>query len=291
LNWGQFKPNQPAFTFKNYHSFLFSFALDIFRKQVYITNQFTKGERMNAQIDTVVKRARGYWFVDGFTEMAAGGLFILLAGLLLVSGNAPQASFPTWFLSFAGEIAIAKFVGILAVVLIIWWLKDHFTYPRTGFVRGKRVTAAQVLTVIRNAILFLLLPILGLLAASLLIASMGSVLSSMPAWFPIGIGLLWAILCVLAGEWMGFRRFRLLGAMILLTGMAVGIWQFAMGLPAFPANVGTGILQPLVLESINRTLSSLGFLTLISGIILMLSGLVTFLRYRKENPIPYTEDV
>jgi hypothetical protein len=98
-------------------------------------------------------------------------------------------------------------------------------------------------------------------------------------------------MCVLAGEWMGLRRFRLVGTIILLAGMAVGLWQFAMGVPAFPANMGSGILQPLVLESINRTLTSLGLLTLISGVILMLSGLVTFLRYRKENPIPYTEDV
>jgi hypothetical protein len=90
---------------------------------------------------------------------------------------------------------------------------------------------------------------------------------------------------------MGLRRFRLLGAMILLAGMVVGIWQYAMGLPAFPANVQPGILQPQVLEIINRTLTSLGFLTLASGAILMFSGLVTFLRYRKENPIPYAEEV
>jgi hypothetical protein len=154
---------------------------------------------MNMQIDTVIKRARGYWFVDGFTEMASGGLFVLLAGILLIRRNAPQASFPSWFLSVAGEISIAKFFGLLVVILILWWLKDHFTYPRTGFVRGNRVTAAQVFIMIRNAILFLLMPIFGLLAASLLIASTGSVLSSMPAWFPVGLGLLWAVLSVLAG--------------------------------------------------------------------------------------------
>jgi hypothetical protein len=246
---------------------------------------------MNMQIDSVMKRARGYWFVDGFTEMAAGGLFILLAGILLVSGNTTQASFPAWFLSVAGEIAIAKFVGILAAILILWWLKDHFTYPRTGFVRGKQVTATQVLIVIRNAILFLLLPIFGLLAASLLIASADSVLVSMPIWFPVGLGLLWAVLLLLAGEWVGLRRFRLMGVAILLAGIVIGIWQFAIALPTFPVNPQQRILPPYMLESVNRTLISLGFLTLISGIILMLSGLVTFLRYRKENPIPYTEDV
>ena len=46
-----------------------------------------------------------------------------------------------------------------------------------------------------------------------------------------------------------------------------------------------------MLEIINRTLTGLSFLVLIAGIIFMLSGFVTFLRYRKENPTPYSEDV
>jgi hypothetical protein len=50
-------------------------------------------------------------------------------------------------------------------------------------------------------------------------------------------------------------------------------------------------LQPSVLESISRTLSSMGALILVTGIILILSGVITFLRYRKENPTPYAEDV
>jgi hypothetical protein len=246
---------------------------------------------MNTQIDSVIKRARGYWFVDGFTEMAAGGMFILLAGILLLRGNALQASNPAAFLSVVGEISIAKLFGFLVVILALWWLKDHFTYPRTGFVRGNRITAAQVLILVRNVILFLLLPIFGLLAVSLLIASAGSVLASMPVWFPIGVGLIWAVLCVLAGEWMGLPRFRLLGIMILLAGMAVGFWQFTIGLPLLQVNVQPEIFQPSVLEIINRVLTGLGFLVLVSGAIFALSGAVTFLRYRKENPTPYTEDV
>ena len=95
---------------------------------------------------------------------------------------------------------------------------------------------------------------------------------------------------LLAGEWMGLRRFRLLAVMIVLTGIAIGIWQFTMGLPTFPSNIQSGIFQPIVLETIHRTLISLGFLILISGVVLMISGLVTFLRYRKENPTPYAEE-
>ncbi len=236
---------------------------------------------MNMQIDSTLKRARRYWFVDGFIEMAAGGLFILLAVILLFGGKASQSSFPYRFLSITGEIGIAKIIGILVAVLILWWLKDHFTYPRTGFVRGKRITATQVFVIIRNVILFLLLPILVLLAICLLIVSARNVLAFMPAWLPVGICLIWSISYLLGGEWMGLRRFRLLAVMTLLTGIAIGIWQFAIGLPTVPVNV---------LETVNRTLTSLSVLILSSGVILMISGLLTFLRYRKENPNPYMEE-
>ena len=245
---------------------------------------------MSLQIDNAIKRVRGYWFVDGFIEMAAGGLFILLAIVLLLRDHTSQASFSSWFFSVAGEIAIAKFAGLLATILILWWLKDHYTYPRTGFVRRSRVTTAQVLIIIKNAVFFLLLPIFGLLTASLLMDSTGDVLSSMTVWFPVGLGILWSVLLTLAGEWMGLRRFRLMGVLILLTGAAIGIWQFAMGLPVFPASLQPSILQPPVIETINRTLESLSLLVLISGLILIISGILTFRRYRKENPLPYTED-
>src|SRR6266508_2718988 len=244
---------------------------------------------MNVQIENAIKRARGYWFVDGFTEIAMGGLLIILAGFLLISMNISQAPFPSWFLSVTGEITIVKVVSFLIAIFILWWLKDHFTYPRTGFVRGK-ITVTQILVIIKNMILFLLLPIIGLLIASLLITSTGSVLSSLPVWFPVGLSLMWAILIVLAGEWMGLHRFRLLGVMILLAGIGVGIWQWAMGLPNIPANIQPKILQPPVLESVNRALTSLGLILLISGAILMFSGILTFIRYRRENPQPYAED-
>jgi hypothetical protein len=244
---------------------------------------------MNVEINNVVKRARGYWFVDGFTEMIAGGLFVILAAIMLFRGDIFQPAVPSRFLSVMGQISIVKFFGALVAILLLWWLKDHFTYPRTGFVRGNRVTTEQVLMVIRNVVLFLLLPILGLIAASFLFVSAGSVLSSMPIWFPIGVSLIWAVLCVLAGEWMGLRRFRLLGGLILLAGMAIGGWQLASGLPTLPSGIQLAVSQRDVLEIINRAMVSLAELILITGIVLIVSGLVTFLRYRKENPVPYTE--
>ena len=246
---------------------------------------------MNVPIDKTIKRARAYWFIDGFTEMAAGGFLVLLAGLMPFSGRVSSTAFPSWFLSTAGKIIIANVIGILAVILILWWLKDHFTYPRTGFARGKRITLTQVLMIIRNVILFLLVPILGLLVASLLITPPGNVLASMPVWFPIGISIVWMVLIVSAGEWMGLFRFRILGGLILLSGVAIGIWQLISGLPVIPANIQLSVLRPGVVESLSRTLTSLDLLVLLSGAILIFSGFITFLRYRRENPLPYAEDV
>ncbi len=245
---------------------------------------------MNGQIDSAIKHVRAYWFIDGFAEMAAGGFLALLAVLLLLRGTASPAGFSGWFLSMAGEIALAKSIGILVAILIVWWLKDHFTYPRTGFVRGNRVSLAQILVILRNLILFLLVPIWVLLEASLLVASAGGVLSSVPIWFPVSLGLLWAVLLALAGEWMGIRRFWILAGLILLSAIIVGAWQLVLGLPIVPASVQQQVLPPAVVESITRTLNSLALLLLVAGLVLLFSGLLTFLRYRKENPLPYMED-
>jgi hypothetical protein len=244
---------------------------------------------MNVQIETTMKRARAYWFIDGFTEIAMGGMFIVLAIAMFISRNTSQTPFLSWLLSVTGKIVILKAVSLLIVVLALWWLKDRFTYPRTGYVKN-RIATAQIFVIIRNVILFLLLPIIVLLTASLFITSTGSVLSSMPVWFPIGLGLIWGIFVVLAGEWMRLPRFRLLGGLTILTGIAVGIWQAVMGLPNAPANIEPTILQPWLLESIDRTLISLDLILVIFGVIVIFSGVATFIRYRKENPQPYEEE-
>jgi hypothetical protein len=78
--------------------------------------------------------------------------------------------------------------------------------------------------------------------------------------------------------------------LVLLAGLVIGIWQWMAGLPIIPASEQLGISQPAVLESLNRTLASLSYLVLISGVILVFSGILTFLHYRKENPLPYAEE-
>lgn len=253
---------------------------------------------MEVQLDTVMKRARGYWLVDGFAETITGVLLILVGAIPLLRGITGPDSLFGQFISIAGDIAIIKVFGIIAAVMLIWWLKDRFTYPRTGFVRGKVWTVAQILPFLRNVLLVLILPVLGLLTAFFFLTPLRGALFSMPIWLPVFLGLLWGALCLLAGERLGLRRFRILGVVILLIGISVSIWQLTIGVPSFPAEALQAnpwgalpeVLRSPIEESIYRVVVGACAVTLISGAALTISGLVTFLRYRKENPVPYKDE-
>ena len=253
---------------------------------------------MEVQIDTVVKRARGYWLVDGFAELITGALMVVLGLVPLLRGLTGPDSLFAQFFSFAGDIALIKLFGVIAALMLIWWLKDHFTYPRTGYIRGKRWPMSQVLPYLRNILLLVILPVLALLAAFFLLPPLRGALFTMPIWLPVFLGVVWGGFCLFLGGWAGLRRFRILGIVILLVGVAVCIWQHSVGAPAFPAEalqVSSWGLLPEALrvpieETFYRVLVVACAMTLGSGAALIISGLVTFLRYRKENPVPYEEE-
>jgi hypothetical protein len=253
---------------------------------------------MEKRIDTAVKRGRAYWFADGFTEIAGGIFFLLLGAVVLFRGFAGQNVVLSQFASTAVDIGAIKLVTIFLAVLVIWWLKDRFTYPRTGFVEGKWIMLRAILTFIRNIVLVAVLPVLGLLAALIFVPSLRIILATMPAWFPMGIGIFLGILCYASGEWMGLRRFRVMGLLILLTGLAVGIWQITVGFPALSAEaLQADWLAPMpealrvpLDEILSRFFTGMGGLTFAAGIFFLVSGFITFLRYRKENPAPYREE-
>jgi hypothetical protein len=160
------------------------------------------------------------------------------------------------------------------------------------------VPRAQLLVFLRNAVLIAILPVLGLIIPLFVVPAVRGAIFSMPVWFPPVLGIFWGALCILLGEWTALRRFRLLGVVIMLAGISIGAWQLTLGLPNIPADaLRANILSPLpdvlwapVKESLNRVLAGVGLLTLLSGIAFAVSGLATFLRYRKENPVPYREE-
>ncbi len=132
------------------------------------------------EIDAAVKRGRTYLFVDGFAELAAGVVFFLLGGVLLLGGLIPGESLLTQIVATGVGVVVVKAVGFLVAVLAIWWLKDRFTYPRTGYVRQKRIPLTQILSFVRNAFLVLALPLLALAAAFVLAPPARGASSSIP---------------------------------------------------------------------------------------------------------------
>jgi hypothetical protein len=253
---------------------------------------------VEGHIDTAIKRGRGYWFVDGFTEIVSGVLFLLLGGAVLLVVVISKASFITNFFSITGDIAILKIFGLIAAVLVLWWLKDQFTYPRTGYARVKQSLIVQIFAFIRNAVLVLILPLLGLVAALTFLPPVRIILISMPAWLPSILGMLAAIFFISSGRWMGLRRFQILGAWVLLAGFLIGIWQLSAGFPSISIdalksaswNALPDSLRDPFGEILRRTFVGIGVWTAICGVFLSISGWATFLGYRKENPLPYKEE-
>ena len=91
---------------------------------------------------------------------------------------------------------------------------------------------------------------------------------------------------------MGLRRFAVLGFLTLLAGLGISAWQFSAGLPRIPAelqSISLAALPEALVESLNLTFIGIGLLSLLFGIFFVISGLLTFLRYRKENPLPGKE--
>jgi hypothetical protein len=253
---------------------------------------------MEQQIDTAVKRGRAYWFADGFSELILGAFFLLLGSAVILHVWAGRGAFLEGFATTAVDFAVLKGTALLAAFLAIWWLKDRFTYPRTGYVRGKSIPPLVLLTVIRNLILIALLPVMILISVLLFVPQTRTVLAYLPAGLPVAIGALWGALAYLGGEWMGLHRFRLLGLLMLMAGTAVGLWQLSYGLIALPAEaLHWNILDPLpdalqypLDDWFIRLLTGMGILTLATGVGFAVTGAMTFLRYRKENPAPYREE-
>jgi hypothetical protein len=243
---------------------------------------------MERQIDSAVKRGRAYWFADGFTEIGAGIFLLLLGAAGLLRGFAATGEILPWFSGVALDFGILKTVLLLAFVFSIWGLKDRFTYPRTGYVRGSGIPRGMILGVIRNIFLMVVLPLLGLAGVMLLVPAARGILASLPAWLPLGVGILWGVIFYAAGEYMGLLRFRLTGWFVILAGIAIAGWQAALSFPPAPADWAAD--EGALLAILGRTFTAMGALVLVCGAAFLVSGAAAFVRYRRENPRPYRED-
>jgi hypothetical protein len=167
-------------------------------------------------------RAIQYFYVDGTFEFSFGGLCLLLAIYFYFQAILPESLLATLLnMAFILVVLGASFL----INRLVHRLKEHLTYPRTGFVAYRPKYGLKL--GVRIAIGLTL----GFLFSTLIIIGIKKNPNVMD-WMPGITGLFFGI--VLA--WIGFRsalpRFYLVALAIFVTGigLAVSGIGYAMGL-------------------------------------------------------------
>jgi hypothetical protein len=180
-----------------------------------------------SNIAALQRRVRGYWFIDGFQEVAAGITFSLTGALFLVAeltSNEALTTVAFW----------ALMVCALVTLIAIRVAKRRITYPRTGWVGGSRAGALAKITAI-VAWVAVAIPIMaayertGHINDSLLLVLVG---------VSLGLGAAWH-------AWRtGMRRFYLQGAVGAAAGIAAALAKvdFRAGFAAILLALGLALL-------------------------------------------------
>jgi hypothetical protein len=205
---------------------------------------------MQAQFQRVERAVKGYWFNDGIAEMIGGAVFILIGiyfslGEMLGSSSLLGSLFQMAFL--------LVFLGLIyGGRVLIKLMKEKYTLPRSGYLEY-RVDKTHV-----NQ---------RRIAAGLLAAIMALVLI---VFLPLGGRVNWVV--ALSGLIIGSVFF-------LGQARTTGIQRFSF-LGLISVGFGIGFAVSHLPDGF-----ALGFFYSASGLIFLISGLLVFLRFLKENPV------
>jgi len=201
-------------------------------------------------IDKIMKRTARHACEDGVGEMLYGAVFMLI-GLLFFAEAALSPPIPSF--SHIGLVVLVL-SGYLLGRWLVPALKRRLTFPRTGFVAYRRLSAGRRWMVIGIAAL----------VASSVAGVAGLALAARPAgldWIPLGNGLVIGAFLLYLGVQVGLRRFQLLAGFSALAGLA-----------AFLAGLG-------------ETLGSAAYFAAM-GLALMVAGALTLRAYLHRAPQP-----
>ncbi len=88
---------------------------------------------MEKTIESTIHRTRQYWYIDGFGEMLAGLVFLLLGTINCLSGIYPPSMGSAVMVGVGYPLVILG--GTFAGRKWVRSLKEKITYPRTGYVK------------------------------------------------------------------------------------------------------------------------------------------------------------
>ena len=205
---------------------------------------------MNETIKSTIERTRQYWYIDGFSEMLTGLVFLLLGTINILSGIYPP--------SLGSAVTVG--VGYPLVILVgtfggrkwVKSLKEKVTFPRTGYVKyiqpERSSRAKRIVTVFFVAIM-----------VSIITMVISRDLD--PFWVVLGTGLIIAAFIAYMAVQIPLNRFLLLAIWVVIASLISA--------------------RVLVSEDIQ-----MGILLVGSGIGWLVSGGLTLLHYLKDtNPV------
>ncbi len=185
---------------------------------------------MTVSIKNTIERTRQYWYIDGFSELLVGMIFVFLGLLNSIT------------LIIQPSIGSAVIVGIGYPLVILGgiifgnkWvrsMKEKVTYPRTGFVkyiqperpsRRKRMIKAFVVAFMVSIIINVIINRLD------------------PFWLVLGTGLLIAAFTVYMGVQIPLNRFFMTAAWIVIVSMVAARLPYSNDLQMGLLLMGTGI--------------------------------------------------
>jgi hypothetical protein len=177
---------------------------------------------MKDSLTQAQQRARAYWFADGLNEIISGIFATLYGGLILLATRAKSGAAQKDMLDTTVNIFLL--VGVFLTPILLRWMKERSTYPRSGYIAYPELkTAERLRRVIPVMIIAFLL--VALLAASLLASAHVRlwVFTSM-AWLPTAMCVLFGVFFIRSAQATGLSRHFLLGCLSLVTAAWLG-WR------------------------------------------------------------------
>lgn len=205
---------------------------------------------MQTEMKEVEQRIKGYWYRDGFGEMAGGLVFLILGGYFALSEALGDS---VW-----GGILQAGLIIVLIGLMyvgrrLVSALKSRFVYPRTGFVEY-RVEEDK-----RHARKLLAGVVAAVMAAGfVLVVRLSSVENLTAALTGLAGGV---ILIFFRTKAVGLARFTLMGIISIGLGLVLAFSEIAM-------DYALGLYYGLM------------------ALVFFISGALVLNKYLRDNPRP-----
>ena len=242
---------------------------------------------MKDTLTQVQQRARAYWFADGLYEIVSGIFAAILGGFILLESRVESGTPQADLLSNTANVFLL--LGAFLTPVLLRWMKERVTYPRSGYVAYPELKTAERLR--RGIPAMIIAFLLAALIATSILASAQTRLWVMESvvWLPTAMGVLFGVILIRSAQATGLSRHFLLGGVSFVTVAWLG-WRTLpfMGRLSLGMFAGSGF-DPMSAEAASVTqdlmtamYSNAALWLILMGIAALVLGMVARYNYLRE---------